>query len=119
MAERKNTKKQSSKTNRDPSPAKLFNKVNTVSESTKVLSKEIKEMAKIFKDNQRVLVSMSSMMESLSVAMSQMQKQAKQMDIIEEDTQRLFAGLNQVKVCLLYTSPSPRDRSLSRMPSSA
>ena len=23
------------------------------------------------------------------------------------------------KVCLLYTSPSPRDRSLSRMPSSA
>ena len=98
MAERKNTKKQSAKTNRDPSPAKLFNKVNTVSESTKVLSKEIKEMAKIFKDNQRVLVSMSSMMESLSVAMSQMQKQAKQMDIIEEDTQRLFAGFNQVKV---------------------
>ena len=98
MAERKNTKKQSAKTNRDPSPAKLFNKVNTVSESTKVLSKEIREMAKIFKDNQRVLVSMSSMMESLSVAMSQMQKQAKQMDIIEEDTQRLFAGLNQVKV---------------------
>ena len=24
-----------------------------------------------------------------------------------------------VEVCLLYTSPSPRDRSLSRMPSSA
>ena len=30
-------------------------------------------------------------------------------------------NLNLVKVidCLLYTSPSPRDRSLSRMPSSA
>ena len=26
---------------------------------------------------------------------------------------------SQMKVCLLYTSPSPRDRSLSRMPSSA
>ena len=25
----------------------------------------------------------------------------------------------QVKVCLLYTSPSPRDATLSRMPSSA
>ena len=25
----------------------------------------------------------------------------------------------QCKCCLLYTSPSPRDRSLSRMPSSA
>ena len=26
--------------------------------------------------------------------------------------------LNQLLICLLYTSPSPRDRSLSRMPSS-
>ena len=38
--------------------------------------------------------------------------------------QRLLKGadLGDVKVgstCLLYTSPSPRDRSLSRMPSSA
>ena len=29
------------------------------------------------------------------------------------------AGLDRVMRCLLYTSPSPRDRSLSRMPSSA
>ena len=28
-------------------------------------------------------------------------------------------ALAQAKACLLYTSPSPRDRSLSRMPSSA
>ena len=28
-------------------------------------------------------------------------------------------GSNRYKICLLYTSPSPRDRSLSRMPSSA
>ena len=27
--------------------------------------------------------------------------------------------LNDLKVCLLYTSPSPRDRTRSRMPSSA
>ena len=27
--------------------------------------------------------------------------------------------LRQSKVCLLYTSPSPRDEALSRMPSSA
>ena len=27
--------------------------------------------------------------------------------------------LQQAKVCLLYTSPSPRDRQKSRMPSSA
>ena len=30
-----------------------------------------------------------------------------------------FMGVNQPVVCLLYTSPSPRDGLLSRMPSSA
>ena len=98
MAVRKTTKKQLVKTKRDPSPAQLFNKVNAVSESTKMLSREIKGMAKIFKENQRILVSMSDMMQSLNVAMSHMQKQAKQINIIEEDTQRLFSGLNQVRV---------------------
>ena len=29
------------------------------------------------------------------------------------------AGLSRINVCLLYTSPSPRDRTRSRMPSSA
>ena len=99
MADRKrNVKKQSSKTKRDPSPSQVYNKVNAISESTKALSKEIKGMSKIFKDNQKILVSMSDMMESISLAMTQMQKQAKQINIIEEDTQRLFTGLNQVKV---------------------
>ena len=32
---------------------------------------------------------------------------------------RVFSGLFQPKGCLLYTSPSPRDATLSRMPSSA
>ena len=30
-----------------------------------------------------------------------------------------YAELRQLYNCLLYTSPSPRDRSVSRMPSSA
>ena len=30
-----------------------------------------------------------------------------------------YVGEKKVPTCLLYTSPSPRDRSLSRMPSSA
>ena len=32
---------------------------------------------------------------------------------------RPFPGYAQYRICLLYTSPSPRDRSISRMPSSA
>ena len=31
----------------------------------------------------------------------------------------LFGGLEEQSICLLYTSPSPRDRQKSRMPSSA
>ena len=37
----------------------------------------------------------------------------------EEAMTKLLEELEQVKHCLLYTSPSPRDRTRSRMPSSA
>ena len=39
-----------------------------------------------------------------------------------ESTMQITKAMELVassKICLLYTSPSPRDRSLSRMPSSA
>ena len=36
---------------------------------------------------------------------------------IEEDITTIRKAMN--KICLLYTSPSPRDRQKSRMPSSA
>ena len=39
--------------------------------------------------------------------------------LAEHDTQENRAGLQYQYPCLLYTSPSPRDRSVSRMPSSA
>ena len=65
MAEKKKTKKISAKSKRDPTPAQLFNRVTSVSESTKALSKEIKGMAKIFKENQRILVAMSDMMKKI------------------------------------------------------
>ena len=37
---------------------------------------------------------------------------------LEHDFKRLFSG-DMSNICLLYTSPSPRDRQKSRMPSSA
>ena len=37
----------------------------------------------------------------------------------EEPNALMELGSNEFKDCLLYTSPSPRDRSISRMPSSA
>ena len=39
--------------------------------------------------------------------------------IAMDATEGLVRGTEAVDTCLLYTSPSPRDRSLSRMPSSA
>ena len=39
-------------------------------------------------------------------------------DVLEESIQAL-GELYYLKTCLLYTSPSPRDRQKSRMPSSA
>ena len=41
--------------------------------------------------------------------------------IIEKDYEKLskWAADHVVETCLLYTSPSPRDLSTSRMPSSA
>ena len=38
---------------------------------------------------------------------------------LEDATNAGFIGAQQIKSCLLYTSPSPRDGLLSRMPSSA
>ena len=43
-------------------------------------------------------------------------------DIVIEDTLKVhdyMALVNVIEGCLLYTSPSPRDLSTSRMPSSA
>ena len=40
-------------------------------------------------------------------------------DKLREDRPELWILDDQVKTCLLYTSPSPRDLSTSRMPSSA
>ena len=39
--------------------------------------------------------------------------------IIEIEFQKADGSLRKMKACLLYTSPSPRDRQKSRMPSSA
>ena len=54
-------------------------------------------MSKIFGENQKVLVSMKGMIDTLTSTLEHIQKQSKQINIIEEDTQKLYAGLNQVR----------------------
>ena len=40
-------------------------------------------------------------------------------DELERYTKSVSKRINKLNACLLYTSPSPRDRTRSRMPSSA
>ena len=82
---------------REPSPAAVLKKVASVSDSNKALQKEIKVMSKIFGENQKVLVSMKGMIDALTSTLEHIQKQSKQINIIEDDTQKLYAGLNQVR----------------------
>ena len=95
----KSTKKKTTKTStkKEPTPAALLKKVAGVSDSTKTLSKEIKAMTRIFSENQKVLVSMKSMIDSVSMALEHIQKQSRQINIIEEDNQKLFSSLNEVR----------------------
>ena len=46
-------------------------------------------------------------------------EQSTQIAALEKDVELLRAEVDKYKDCLLYTSPSPRDRIASRMPSSA
>jgi len=94
----KTSKKKAKKiTKREPSPAILLKKVASVSDSNKALQKEIKGMSKIFGENQKILVSMKGMIDTLTSTLEHIQKQSKQINIIEDDTQKLYSGLNQVR----------------------
>lgn len=97
MATKITKKKPTSKAKKEPSPSILLKKVASVSDSNKALQKEIKVMSKIFGENQKVLVSMKGMIDTLTSTLEHIQKQSKQINIIEDDTQKLYAGLNQVR----------------------
>ena len=82
--------------NKEPNTT-LLKKVSSISDSTKLLSKEVKSMSKIFAENQKVLISLKKMIDELSSTLNQIQKQSRQIRIIEEDTQKLFVGFREVK----------------------
>ena len=82
---------------REPTPAAILKKVATVSDTNKILQKEIKTMSKIFTENQKVLISMKGMIDTLTTALEGIQTQSKQINLLEDDTQKLYAGLNQVR----------------------
>jgi chromosome segregation ATPase len=75
----------------------VIKKMSSISDATKILASEVKTMSKIFVENQKILISMKDMISSVNSSLDQIQKNSRQMNIIEEDTQRLFSGMSQVK----------------------
>ncbi len=75
----------------------VVKKMSSISDATKTLAAEVKTMSKIFVENQKILISLKDMISSVNSSLDQIQKNSRQINIIEEDTQRLFSGMSQVK----------------------
>ena len=85
-------------------------------QSGQVSSDEVKVVAKLYSEVLHILVPVDSQVNKLPDLSGQ------RLCIGEEGSGSRFVSLPLLKhfgVCLLYTSPSPRDLSTSRMPSSA
>lgn len=91
------TKRTESKPKAKDSTHDVIKKMSSISDATKILASEVKTMSKIFVENQKILISMKDMISSVNSSLDQIQKNSRQISIIEEDTQRLFSGMSQVK----------------------
>lgn len=79
------------------SSSDVLKKMSSLSDTTKVLANEVKSMSKIFAENQKILISLKNMIDAVGSALEQIQRNARQINILEEDTQKLFSGISQVK----------------------
>lgn len=93
----KQSKRESGKRQSKDLTADVLKKMSSISDTTKVLASEVKTMSKIFAENQKILVSLKGMIDAVNTSLEQIQKNSRQISIIEEDTQRLFTGMSQVK----------------------
>ncbi|HSD05255.1 MAG TPA: chemotaxis protein [Nitrosopumilaceae archaeon] len=84
------------KTVRDSS-SDVLKKMNSISDATKILANEVKSMSKIFAENQKILISLKNMIDAVGSSLEQIQRNARQINVLEEDTQKLFTGLSQIK----------------------
>lgn len=79
------------------SSSDVLKKMSSISDATKTLAIEIKSMSKIFAENQKILISLKTMIDAVGSSLEQIQRYSRQVNILEEDTQKLFAGLSQIK----------------------
>ena len=100
---------------REPTPSAVLKKITTLTDSNKTLQKEVRAISKmstenqkilyteirgiskIFGENQKILISLKGMIDTLASTLEAIERQSKQINIIEDDTQKLYAGLNQLR----------------------
>lgn len=97
MATKSKSGSKSKTAKKTATPASLIKKVESVSTSAKTLSKEIKTMTKIFAENQKVLIAIKDMIDTLTSSVEHVQKQSKHISSLEADTEKLYEGLSQVR----------------------
>ena len=79
----------------------------------KWLSSFAKDIKKLRDKNQKIVIVSSG---TIALGCKKMNFNKKN---IKLDKSQAIASIGQIELCLLYTSPSPRDYAASRMPSSA
>lgn len=82
---------------REPTQAAMIKKVAAVSDATKSLSGEVKSIGRIFSDNQKIMVSIKSVIDSVASSLEEIHRQSRQINMLEEDTKKIFAALNQAR----------------------
>lgn len=91
------SRKGSSNVGKKDSSSDVLKKMSSISDATKTLATEVKSMSKIFAENQKILISLKTMIDTIGSSLEQIQRYSRQVNILEEDTQKLFTGLSQVK----------------------
>ena len=92
----------------------LKSQQDLVAQMAKKLDVVTKRNKQVEKENARILAARDEMVSSTVQTEPDAQLLA-----AREDAAKAEAAAAEAKACLLYTSPSPRDRQKSRMPSSA
>ena len=97
----------------------ILRAIRSLQEQVAEHSEAIKSHSEVIKSHSEVIESHSEAIRSHSEAIKSLQEQVAEHTKAIKSLQEQVRILQEQMACLLYTSPSPRDRQKSRMPSSA